>query len=249
MSSEDIRKSILRVVDNLNMLSKEGIDSITGKRPDSLYSFSDKRRAHYLEALEQNVLRLKESVSRFRATGSGTGLELSRISEGLDAKTSTVKALMQAMERMSEVLAGYQPEESAVADTGALPHLVPEELKDEVMSDISEAKKCFSSGCYRSVAIICGRLLELALHRKHFEQTGTDLLEKSPGIGLGKIVAKLSEQGIGLDPGLSQQIHLINQVRVFSVHVKKRPFNPSRSQAHAMLLYTFDVLEKIFSGK
>jgi hypothetical protein len=49
-----------------------------------------------------------------------------------------------------------------------------------------------------------------------------------------------------LDPGLTQQIHLINQVRVFSVHKKKEVFRPTREQAEAMVLYTKDVLRKLF---
>jgi hypothetical protein len=75
------------------------------------------------------------------------------------------------------------------------------------------------------------------------------LLEKSPGIGLGKIVAKLSEKDITFDPGLMQQVHLINNVRISSVHVKQEPFNPSKAQTEAMILYTLDILEKIFSDK
>jgi len=63
---------------------------------------------------------------------------------------------------------------------------------------------------------------------------------------LGKIIAKLSEANVVLDPGLTQQIHLINQIRVFSVHKKKEIFKPSREQAEAMVLYTKDVLRKLF---
>ena len=59
----------------------------------------------------------------------------------------------------------------------------------------------------------------------------------------------LNEQKIALDPGLSNQIHLINQVRVFSVHKKNTPFNPSKEQAHAILLYTIDIFNKLFEKK
>ncbi len=71
-------------------------------------------------------------------------------------------------------------------------------------------------------------------------------MEKSPGIGLGNLIAKLKDKGVMVDPALTNQIHLINQVRVFSVHKKKEPFNPSEQQTHAMVLYTLDVLERIF---
>lgn len=88
--------------------------------------------------------------------------------------------------------------------------------------------------------------METALHRKYFDSTGNDLLEKAPGTGLGNLIAKLNEKGITLDPGLPNQIHLINQIRVFSVHKKQTPFTPSKTQAEAIYLYTMDILDKLF---
>tara|TARA_Y100000310_G_scaffold343699_1_gene452553 strand:+ start:991 stop:1644 length:654 start_codon:yes stop_codon:yes gene_type:complete len=121
-------------------------------------------------------------------------------------------------------------------------------IHPDISADLEELRKCFDTGCYRSCVILCGRVLEVGLHKKYFDVTGKDILEKSPGIGLGKLVAKMCEKDIQLDPGLTQQIHLINQVRVFSVHKKSRVFNPSKSQAQAMILYTVDVLEKLYKS-
>ena len=84
------------------------------------------------------------------------------------------------------------------------------------------------------------------MHRKYFETTGKDILEKNPGIGLGNLIGKLSEKNVKFDPGLTHQIHLINQVRIFSVHKKKEAFYPNKDQANAMVLYTLDVLWKMF---
>jgi len=100
--------------------------------------------------------------------------------------------------------------------------------------------------CYRSAIILCGRIMETALHRKYYDATGQDLLEKAPGTGLGNLIAKLADKGIKLDPGLPNQIHLINQVRVFSVHKKKDLFTPTKTQTEAIVLYTMDILERIF---
>lgn len=125
-------------------------------------------------------------------------------------------------------------------------NLIPDDIRPEVIADAQELEKCLSSGCYRSAVIICGRILETALHRKYYEATGNDLLEKAPGIGLGNVIAKMNEKGISLDPGLPNQIHLINQVRVWSVHKKQQPFTPSAQQAKAIALYTFDVVEKLW---
>lgn len=126
------------------------------------------------------------------------------------------------------------------------PKSLPDAIKSEVEADIKELETCFNHGLYRSAVILCGRILETALHRKYFETVGIDLLEKSPGIGLGKIISKLSEKNIELDPGLTQQIHLINQLRIFTVHKKQKAFYPSKAQAHAIILYSLDVLDKLF---
>lgn len=123
---------------------------------------------------------------------------------------------------------------------------LPNIIKTEVLTDLAEAKKCFDNSCFRSCTILCGRVLETCLHRKYFELTRKDILETSPGVGLGKLIAKLKELNVGFDPGITEQIHLINKIRIDSVHTKQVTFNPSRSQAHAMILYTVDVINKLF---
>ncbi len=71
-----------------------------------------------------------------------------------------------------------------------LPRNMPAEINEEVCADFHELKTCYASGAYRSSVILCGRILEAALHRKYFDVTGNDLLEKAPGIGLGNLIAK-----------------------------------------------------------
>ena len=119
-------------------------------------------------------------------------------------------------------------------------------VSNEINADWKEANDCFENQLFRSCVIICGRILEIALHAKYYLTTNVDLLEKAPGIGLGNLIAKLSEKGALIDPGLSNQIHLINQVRIYSVHKKQKTFFPSRDQAKAIMLYTKDAVEKLF---
>ncbi|MEA3378702.1 MAG: hypothetical protein U9Q69_03610 [Nanoarchaeota archaeon] len=123
---------------------------------------------------------------------------------------------------------------------------MPKEIKSEIYADLNEMNRCYHAECYRSAVIICGRLMETSLHRKYFEATGKDLLEKSPGIGLGKLIAKLMEAQVPLIPGLTQQIHLINQLRIFSVHTKQSAFYPTKAQANAIILYTLDAIKQLF---
>lgn len=124
---------------------------------------------------------------------------------------------------------------------------VPAEIFQEIQADVAELSKCMKVGAFRSSVVLCGRVLETALHRKYFEITGNDLLEKAPGTGLGNLVAKIADKGTVIDPGLGNQIHLINQVRVHSVHKKQNTFNPSRQQVQAIILYTMDVLDKLWN--
>lgn len=123
---------------------------------------------------------------------------------------------------------------------------IPIEIRNEVKADLIELDKCFNAECYRSCVVLCGRIIEIVLHAKYYKETGFDILEKNPGIGLGKLIAKLEEKNIKLDPGLTQQIHLVNNVRIFSVHKKQRTFNPSKTQTEAIILYTTDVVNKMF---
>lgn len=146
------------------------------------------------------------------------------------------------VEKLADMIAGETNEQKK---SFKMPKL-PAEIKEDVTADLLEIQKCINAGCYRSAVVLCGRVMETALHRKYFEATGNDLLEKAPGTGLGTLIAKLSEHGVRLDPGLPNQIHLINQVRVFSVHTKKDSFSPSKTQAEAIVLYTLDILDKLF---
>jgi hypothetical protein len=123
---------------------------------------------------------------------------------------------------------------------------VPNIISEEVNSDLIEMKNCFSFGLYKSSVILCGRILEVCLHRKYYELTNNDILETQPGIGLGKLVAKLSEKNIKFDPGINEQIHLINKIRIQSVHKKQEHFIPSKEQAYATVLYTLDIVRKLF---
>ncbi|MCX6708532.1 MAG: DUF4145 domain-containing protein [Candidatus Woesearchaeota archaeon] len=177
----------------------------------------------------------------------GAILQLLEETKNTDAYHLAQKLSVAKPEGMSvilEKLADFAVDEEKKT-SWRMPRL-PSEVKDEILADLSEIQTCMKAGCFRSAVILCGRIMETALHRKYYDATGQDLLEKAPGTGLGNLIAKLAEKGVKLDPGLPNQIHLINQVRVFSVHTKKEPFSPSKTQAEAIVLYTMDVLDKLF---
>jgi len=183
------------------------------------------------------------------------GVKTIILEEGQDEELSQLKAAILALDTeenekfyltVDHILHLTQQLQIKEVKRVFIPTSIPSDIFSEVEVDVNEIQKCMDAGCYRSVAILCGRILEVLLHRKYFEATQNDLLEKSPGIGLGNLIAKMHDKGIELDPGLTQQIHLINQVRIFSVHKKQHPFYPSNAQAQAMVLYTQDVMEKLF---
>ncbi len=173
----------------------------------------------------------------------------------LSLETTLKKAIAAAMANSgNRKMANMASSFSALSETRGnrnrlnlgLPKKLPAELSSELSADIKELEKTFNSRCFRAAVILCGRILELALHRKYYEATGNDILEKNPGIGLGKLIAKMSEKNIYFPPGLTQQIHLINQVRIHSVHKKQQAFYPSEKQALAIVLYTVDCIEALF---
>ncbi len=157
-------------------------------------------------------------------------------------RTKDPVKMLKSVDTIADALA-KSPEKSS--GSMKLPN-IPSDIKPEISADFEEMNRCFNASCYRSSIIICGRILEVALHRKYFEVTGNDLLEKAPGTGLGNLIAKLAENKVDIDPALGNQIHLINQVRIHSVHAKQKAFVPSKDQAKAIMLYTMDVVSKLF---
>ena len=196
---------------------------------------TDRKKSFY--ASSYNVS-LKELLS-FKTENEKLLSLFEKLKNGKNEKE--IKSLLEEL-RKEEKSISYPKEEKTFSFK--IPN-VPEELADEVYADLRELEKCYNQECYRASVILCGRLLETALHRKYFNETGNDLLEKSPGIGLGNLIARMKERSINLDPALSQQIHLINQVRIYSVHKKQNSFSPNKDQAHAVILYTLDAVRKL----
>jgi len=231
MELEDFRRSITNFNNALNRIKSSKIDLNKPVRQDlSIYDYKEKKTDYYIQSYKKYFSDLKSKA-----------VALSSLVRYSNSNSNTVLEINKLISRASGYFNSNVEKRLSMEITQ-----IPLDIKTDVEADLDELDKCFKSGCYRSVVILCGRLLETALHRKYYEVTNVDLLEKSPGIGLGKIIAKLTEKNVHFDPGLTQQIHLINQVRVFSVHKKQEPFYPSKAQTQAIMLYTIDVLRKIF---
>ena len=242
-SLEKFKGAVDNILKNNIDLSKE-IDA-----SKAIYDFKDRKLDYFVKLYHGafNELKAKSfSLGKLGEENQGDVAKINLLLKELDEKydSGKLEGMGDVLGKISELSSSFKIVEGG--EKFKLTVKLPEEVKDEVNADLAELGRCFNSECYRSCAILCGRLLEVGLHRKYYDVTGHDILEKSPGIGLGKVVAKLSEKEVKLDPGLTQQIHLINNVRIFSVHKKQEAFYPTKQQTQAMVLYTLDILEKIF---
>jgi len=161
-------------------------------------------------------------------------------------KLNNISEALQLIEESCEIAPDIKIEKPLFETKSFFLPLVPKDIYSEIRSNFDEVVVCFENRCYRAATILCGKILEIALHRKYLEITGQDLLEKAPDIGLGNLLVKLKEKGLDIEPGLANQIHIINQLRTASVHKKQGHFIPSRAQCQATILYTLDTLKKLF---
>lgn len=227
MSTHEI---LVELQQALKAAEKEKVD-LTENETGSFADFQKRKK-------EGTRLKLTGILQRLTLATKET--ELSQLVQQLN-NTQNVGEMKKILDKLADKITPEEKQKNAFNS-----RMLPSEVREEIQADIAEAQRCFENACYRSAVILCGRVLETALHRKYFEKTGNDLLEKAPGTGLGNLIAKLAEKGIKLEPGLMNQIHLVNQVRVYSVHTKQETFRPTQNQAQAIMLYTIDVLDKLF---
>lgn len=247
MEPSEFMRSCIELRAALANAKANEIDVDKSSPKSKIYDFSNSKETYYRNAVATILTQVKtkaNSLMKILDDDPGNGVMLDKI-KSLVSDLDFADSKDAVLAKIIEIIPNLKVSE---VKSVKKPNTIPSEIRADVTADIEELNKTFNSGCYRSASILCGRILEVALHRKYFDVTGVDLLEKSPGIGLGKIIAKLSEKNINLDPGITQQIHLINNVRISSVHVKQEPFTPSKAQTEAMILYTLDILEKIFSN-
>lgn len=248
MALEEFKKNLKSLKSSLDQLKKEKLSIEIKEQAPGVFKYKEMRALSVKKAIPTYIEQLRKNSSTLNHEISGNPL-IAILKEVNDLEmhysNKDVKKIDESVERIAEVIASVH---SIVSRERLIriPEKLPAEIKEDLIADIYELEKTFQTGCYRSSIIICGRILETMLHRKHFDVTGQDLLEKAPGIGLGKIIAKLKEKDVLVDPGLTQQIHLINQVRIFSVHKKQDVFYPSKAQAEGTILLTMDVMDKFY---
>jgi hypothetical protein len=251
MAIKDIKTNILKLNDIIKSLKKKNIDISDLTDNSALTDYESQKLRLAINQLKNSINYLQKNTTQisifFDENNKNTNKKDLLISIINKLDISDFKLLESNISELINLISDLKIEEKRKIRINT--SKIPIEIRDEILADINEMNNCFSAKCYRSVVILCGRIIEVLLHRKYYDATGMDILEKNPGIGLGKLIAKLSEKGIELQPGLTHQIHLINQVRIFSVHKKQTSFNPSESQTHAIMLFMTDTIDKLYLKK
>lgn len=121
---------------------------------------------------------------------------------------------------------------------------VPSTIRTDLRRDFDELKSCFLVEAYRGTIMFCGRILETALGRKYFEETGIDPAEQL--WTLGKLITECGKANINLEPGVYRIAKLINDMRVPSVHKKARAYLPTPDEARGIILITKSVITRLF---
>ncbi|MCL6500825.1 MAG: hypothetical protein K6T16_02215 [Candidatus Pacearchaeota archaeon] len=245
-----LKEVLLELKDVINNVLSRKIDFESKIAGDEL-SFKRREREYYAREIEDTLKKLEAILNESFVVAPLEKRALAEVAtrikelKGLINKFKFLEATV-LIENIFDIAPEIKIADADLPKSEFYLPYVPRDIFAEIKASFDELIKCYEHNCYRSALILCGRILEIALHRKYLELTGQDLLEKCPDIGLGTLVMKFKERGINLDPGLSNQIHLINHLRIASVHKNKKPFNPTKSQAKATILYSLDVLKKIF---
>jgi len=243
---------LLELKDIINNVLSRKIDFSSRLAGDE-FNFKKREREHYTREIENAVKKLDAVLNESFVVApmekralTEAAMKIKELKKMINSKRF-LEATVE-IEKIFDIVPNIKIADSDLPMTEFHLPYVPRDIFSEVKASFNELVKCYEHNCYRSALILCGRILEIALHKKYFDLTGKDLLVKSPDIGLGNLVLKFKEKGVYLDPGLSNQIHLINHLRIASVHKKKKPFNPTKSQTKASILYTLDILKKLFKG-
>ncbi|MBI2564719.1 hypothetical protein HYV79_01885 [Candidatus Woesearchaeota archaeon] len=249
MALDEFKKSLIDLQFALNQALANKADLGTSEQPQHLLDYKGIQKEYYkrafIQALEKCVKtsRKLNELASFDSHNERINVKLQEHLEQLNHERNATR-LQELIEKINYYIDQFNIPKTSLININS--NIIPIEIQSEIIADVDELNTCFQACCYRSAIILCGRLLETVLHRKYYEVTDQDLLEKSPGMGLGNLIAKMNEKGVKLDPGLTNQIHLINQMRIFSVHKKQDAFHPTKIQTNAIILYTLDTIEKLF---
>lgn len=149
------------------------------------FDFSEKKIEYYVNSAKGAFKELKESLWDLQylvkedKSNEDVYLEIikdvKKVEEQYNENNS--KAIIENIQKIKTKTLKFKDIKD---DISVEVKFIPIDVRADVNADLKELKKCYNAGCYRSAVIICGRLLETALHRKYYEITKQDILEKNP---------------------------------------------------------------------
>ena len=252
---QEFKEALTKFGYTIDTLVKKNLKpTLSASTEKQLYDFAAKKQQYHIQAYHTAFQQLKNAATVLhqyaadhrdqQSTIAQISTQLQKLYSAYDENNfKTVQSAFNTLQELTSAIPKEEPDERLDLD----PEVIPAEIQSDMKADIDELKRCFNHECFRSCIILCGRILETVLHRKYYEVTNNDLLEKSPGIGLGNLIAKLRDKEVQLPPGIANQIHLINQARISSVHKQQEAFYPTKAQTEAVMLLTMDTASQLFS--
>lgn len=212
---------------------------------------------HSLLTTKENLITLRRRVRRLPETTREDVEEKEEANELIEVMLLTVRERERNVEETdTEVLAeDVKNLRSAFSElSGSLPieqimflvnlANVPQDIREEIRLDFEEIRKCYYAGAFRSAIGMCGRVLEVLLGRKYFEQRSVDPIEQK--WTLGHLIQRCFAEGVINEPALGDICNFINRSRIGSVHRTRRLYRPEENETKSLVEFTVGLIRKLF---
>jgi len=212
---------------------------------------------HSLLTIKENLIKLRRKLRRLPETTREDKDEKTEAEELIDVMLFTIAERERDVEKAeTQVLVEDVKSLRSVFSeiSGSLPieqtmflvdiSHVPQDIREEIKLDFEEIRKCYYAEAFRSAIGICGRVLEILLARKYYEEKGIDATEQQWTIG--QLIRKCFEENVIDEPALGDISNLINRSRIDSVHSTRRLYRPQSDDAKSIIEFTISLVRKLF---
>lgn len=143
-----------------------------------------------------------------------------------DAPESKASQRSDVLDRLAELRRDI--EESALAEA----------IRHDLVHDVTELHGCVDADLRRAALSMCGRLLEGALRLQLYARG----IEPDENATVGSLIRRVRDEGMYVDPALTNVWNVVNQQRIRGVHAADKHPIPSADQ---MLMATYAALDTV----